>query len=248
MQYQGSKKRLSKTLKPFIEQYIKSDSIYVEPFMGGCNMLTEIDAKIKYGYDYNEYVVEFFKALQNNSFYPPDFIDKETYDKIKKDKEYQDNNKPLTAWVALGCSFGAKWFGGYAKDVTKAGKSRQMIARNGLDKQIPKLKNIIFNYSSYDDIEIQENMVVYCDPPYADTLKYKDDFDSEKFWDWVLEKSEICPILISEYKKHSNEKYSDIIPIFTKDVNCAMDECSNRTEKLFIHKKWVKNDSNSKQY
>jgi DNA adenine methylase len=221
----GSKRRLVKYLKPIIQEYITEDSIYIEPFVGGANIITEIECNNKIGYDINEYMIEFFNALKNKSFYPPDHITKDEYEYVRLNN---DVNKPLTAWVGVGCSFGAKWFGSYAKDLDKQNKSRQLMARNGLNKQIPKLTNIDFFHKSYENIEIQENMVIYCDPPYVNTIKYKDDFNHERFWDWVRKHSEKCTILISEY-----EAPDDFEIIWQKEVFMQMNKDQKRIEKLF---------------
>ena len=226
MQYAGSKRRLVKFLKPIIESYLDENKVYIEPFVGGANLITEIEHNTKIGYDVNEYMIEFFNSVKNKTFYPPDFVSREEYEFTRKN---QDLNKPLTAWTAVACSFGAKWFGGYAKDETKQGKSRQMTARNGFDKQIPKLADITFLCSSYEDIEVNENSVIYCDPPYKSTVKYQDIFDHDKFWDWVREKSKICTVLVSEYNAPD-----DFEIIWEKDVSIQMGKKNQkRTEKLF---------------
>ena len=42
--------------------------------------------------------------------------------------------------------------------------------------------------------------MIYCDIPYKDTTKYKDDFDHEKFYEWCREmKKQGHTIFISEY-------------------------------------------------
>lgn len=53
-----------------------------------------------------------FKALQNG-YELPNKITKEQYNYIKNHK---DENPALTGFVGFGCSFGGKFFGGYARD------------------------------------------------------------------------------------------------------------------------------------
>ena len=55
MVYMGSKNRISKYLKPIIESYITPNAAaYVEPFVGGCNMIDKIECICpKRGYDIN---------------------------------------------------------------------------------------------------------------------------------------------------------------------------------------------------
>lgn len=53
---------------------------------------------------------------------------------------------------------------------------------------------------NYDEVEIPEGAVVYCDPPYANTASYDEgSFDSAKFWDFVREKSKTNKVFVSEY-------------------------------------------------
>jgi site-specific DNA-adenine methylase len=53
---------------------------------------------------------------------------------------------------------------------------------------------------SYNEIEIPEDAIIYCDPPYKGTAEYKEgSFNHVEFWDWVREKSKTNKIYISEY-------------------------------------------------
>lgn len=66
--------------------------------------------------------------------------------------------------------------------------------------QVKNIKGIQFKNSSYDELEIPNNSIVYCDPPYDGTTQYKDSFDSSKFWQWCREKAKQGhQIFISEY-------------------------------------------------
>lgn len=58
---------------------------------------------------------------------------------------------------------------------------------------------VLKTYSkSYEQIPIRENSVIYCDIPYRNTAKYKDDgLDYERFYDWCFEQD--CPVFVSEY-------------------------------------------------
>ena len=52
----GSKARLAKDIAPIINQCIKDNNIneYIEPFVGGSNMIEHIKCNNKFGYDNNE--------------------------------------------------------------------------------------------------------------------------------------------------------------------------------------------------
>ena len=52
--------------------------------------------------------------------------------------------------------------------------------------------------TSYDAVELKNNDVVYCDPPYKNTQKYNSgSFDSDAFWAWCDKST--TPIFVSEY-------------------------------------------------
>lgn len=50
-------------------------------------------------------------------------------------------------------------------------------------QQLETLKDVDFRCCSYDDLQIPEKSVIYCDPPYKDTKRYDTiDFDYDKFY------------------------------------------------------------------
>ena len=66
MVYQGSKSRLAKDIAPIINKLIKDNDIkkYVEPFVGGANMIQHIECDICIGNDINKYLIAMFHRLQ----------------------------------------------------------------------------------------------------------------------------------------------------------------------------------------
>ena len=51
---------------------------------------------------------------------------------------------------------------------------------------------------SYDDIYIEKNSVIYCDPPYNNTAQYvTGDFDTNAFFEWCRKQKEL--VIVSEY-------------------------------------------------
>ena len=52
---------------------------------------------------------------------------------------------------------------------------------------------------SYDDIHIEDNSIIYCDPPYSNTAQYvTGDFDSNAFFEWCRKQKEL--VVVSEYE------------------------------------------------
>lgn len=138
--------------------------------------------------------------------------------------------------VGYNLSFGGKWFGGWChntneKDYVKAGYEHAV-------RQSEKIKHINFINCGYDELEIPNNSIIYCDIPYRDTLSYKDakDFDYDKFYQWcVNKKRKGHTVYISEYNMPE-----DIFKcIWSKEVKMKMDVKSNiatRQERLFTVK------------
>jgi DNA adenine methylase len=94
------------------------------------------------------------------------------------------------------------------------------------------LRDIEFIHCDYSELVIPEKSIIYCDPPYLDTKKYKDDFDHDKFWEWCRQKAKGGhKVYISEYQAPD-----DFICIKEVVKKSTMDHSSTlkTTEKLFI--------------
>lgn len=72
MKYVGSKARISKYIIPILQDMIDKNGIetYVEPFVGGGNLIEKISCKNRIGYDNNYYLIEFWKAIRFYSHAP----------------------------------------------------------------------------------------------------------------------------------------------------------------------------------
>jgi len=225
----GSKRRLAPELMKIVLKNRKENQYYVEPFMGGCNMLSEVTGN-RIGNDYNEYIAEMWNALVNKNWIPPHSISEIEYNDIKKNK----NNYPkeLVGFTGVAVTFGSKWFGTYARN--KRGTNYAMEGRENLLKQIEKLKGVIFKSVSYNELIIPPNSIIYNDPPYFGVAGYKDKFDHNKFWQWCREKSlEGHEVYTSEYNAPD-----DFECIWSHNLKTNMDaKCEVISiEKLFKYK------------
>ena len=202
MRYVGSKNKLSKDLAPIIQGYINKDTKgYLEPFVGGANMIDKIQCSNKIGCDIHRQLIALLQYAQEYGDLLPERILEDTYNEVKNNKEkYEDWYLGLVGFCS---SFGAKYFGGYARDGKgdNSGKWSAGAIKN-LKKQIPNLKNIKFQCCSFLDLPKDKirGYVIYCDIPYKGTTKYKtEEFPYEKFYEWAKEMSIHNTILISEY-------------------------------------------------
>ena len=238
MKYVGSKNRFSKELAPIIQGYITENTIgYLEPFVGGANMIDKIQCNNKIGCDIHEELIELLKYAQNNYVNLPDTITEEEYYKVKNNKS--NYPKWYVGLVGFCATFGSKYFGGYARAYKNDGVTLRDMpneAIRNLKKQSPNLKNIKFYNCNFLDLPKDKikGYVIYCDPPYRNTTKYKtDDFPYEKFYDWCRELSKDNIVLISEY-----DMPKDFKCIWVKETKIGLDsnriKLDSRTEKLFI--------------
>lgn len=232
----GSKNRISKQIVPIIQSYIKDDcNGYFEPFVGGGNIIDKIVCDNKIGNDIDKYVIAVLKGLQDG-IEPPKEVSRELYLDVKNNPDkYSDF---ITGYIGYELSFGAKWFGGYAKrdDAKHRG---DLYSYKSCMKQAPNLKGVQFKCTSFLDYSDLHRYVIYCDPPYKDTTKYKtQEFPYEQFYDWCRKMAQDNIVLISEYQMPD-----DFECIWKKQVKITFDSnrVSNnkkdlRVEKLFICK------------
>lgn len=101
---------------------------------------------------------------------------------------------------------------------------------NNILKQSTKISDVVFKCCSYEALDIPANSVIYCDPPYKDTTKYKDSFDSDAFWQWCRDKAKEGHIVyVSEYNAPEDFKC-----IWEKQINSNLGGKSKTAkEKLF---------------
>lgn len=229
---------MAKDLSPIIQSYITNETKgYLEPFVGGANMIDKIECKNKIGTDIHNYLVAVLTKL-SDGWMPPEDISEELYKDIQKNKEnYPDY---LVGYVGFQLSYGGKWFGGYRRD--KVGKRNYSLeAYNNTIKQMPNLKGIKFKCADFRNLPLDKikEYVIYCDIPYRDTTKYStDSFPYEEFYDWVKAASMSNTVLISEYSMPD-----EFTCIWSKETKTLLDSNKDksdskniRVEKLFTYK------------
>ena len=211
IKYMGSKSRIAKYIVPIIQKYIDENksAFYLEPFVGGANVIDKIKCPNKFGSDKNKYLIALLKHVQSGGqLY--DSVSKDLYDKARTafnngdTSEFEDWEVGNIGFIA---SFNGRWFdGGYAKsgyEKTKNGlrfRDYYREAKDNLMNQAPNLKGIEFRDCDYKRIIDPRGCVLYCDPPYANTKQYKNaaNFDYDEFWQTMRDWSKNNIVIISE--------------------------------------------------
>jgi DNA adenine methylase len=219
MKYMGSKSRIAKNILPIILKNRKDNQYYIEPFVGGCNMIDKV-SNPRMASDNNKYLIAMWKGLQDNLIRPRE-ITKDYYSLVRtsynnKDNQYSDF---IIGWVGFSASFNGRFFdGGYSGKTKDRDYIKEQI--KNIENQIPYIQGIEFYSGDYKTINYPPNSIIYCDPPYQNTKQYSTskNFNYEEFWEWCrLMKLQGHQIFISEYQAPC-----DFICVWEKEVTNSM--------------------------
>lgn len=219
MHYLGSKARHADDIIAITCANRRADQWYVEPFVGGGNMINKVPQGAgRIANDKNYGMVALLDQLGNHGWVPPEAMNESQWRKIMKQKcEALDQpGRALFAFAATGPTFGSMWCGQWAKDYEGKEGTRYRQARDAALRDAPGLAGIKFFDGEYLALEphIPQGSLIYCDPPYANTTEYsgakrKIEVDSaktnlwkpSKFWQWCdhLIDDLGCSVFVSEY-------------------------------------------------
>ena len=239
----GSKNRIAKYIVPIIQSYIDQNIIttYIEPFVGGANVIDKIHCETKIGSDDNKYLIALLKRVQSGLPLLDD-VDRALYSKVRS--EYKDGK--FEDWyvgnVGFLASYNGRWFdGGYAEagyEKTKNGlryRDYYQEAKRNILKQGDDIKDITFTVKDYREYSNVSGAVIYCDPPYANTKKFANaiNFNYEEFWETVRKWSKNNIVLVSELSAPK-----DFSSLWEQSVSRSIKatDKSKAVEKLFIYK------------
>lgn len=235
MRYQGGKSRIAKPIASAIElrqQSRESNNTLVSLFCGSCS----IESKLAPNFDRvicndkHKYLIEMFKALQNG-YELPEYISEEQYKYIR---EHKDEDMALTGFVGFGCSFGGRFFEGYARN--KENTNYALQSKKSVLKDMQTLWNAEFTCLDYRDVIIPKDSVVYTDPPYNNTKPInRESFNTQEFWEYMRKISKDNMVFISELNAPDDFKCIWERP-FTRTLDRNKNNQFKVVEKLFIHK------------
>lgn len=217
MKYYGDKISISADIVSIINSYIisKNIEVYVEPFVGGANIIDKVICNKKIGNDIDKYIISLLQHMQNDGELPNE-LDAVTYNDCLahyKNKDSKYNDWYLAAVGILG-SNNNKLFnkGKFSKSYNDN--------KDYLIEQSKYLKDITFTCSDYRKLDI-ENSLIYIDAPRKSNSKTK--FKIDELWEKAREWSKNNIVLVSEITTPD-----DFVEVWREnnDKSC---------EKLFIH-------------
>ena len=228
MRYLGGKQRIGRQLADVINTIgtVSGAETYCEPFCGMCGVGRAVTIPRRVFSDASEDLILLLLALRDG-WEPPTTLTRDEYKALRHSEP-----SALRGFAGFGCSFGGKWFGGYASDrqgTNYALNGSRSGVKLGLD-----LRGSTITRHSYLDAPKAD--ITYCDPPYAGTTSYGavGPWDVDAFWEWVRHRGGL--IFVSEYK---GPDWAEVI--WSKTVKCTISKSAksgsahnDRVEKLFF--------------
>ena len=209
MVYMGSKKKYADHLVPIIQHAIDESGTdtYIEPFVGGANIIDKIQCEHRYGYDRSDTLIALLQQAAEDFSKIPDDGSREMWDEGKAYvKDGIRSEKMSLADIGAIEFFASFSNGGFPRGYAKNSDTRNYYkeAYRNMREQAPRLKGIVFKAQNYWDLDPEKTSgaVIYCDPPYAGTKIYgyanQPRMDYNHYWNWVRELSKNNIVLCSE--------------------------------------------------
>ena len=238
MRYLGGKSRLAKPISDAILAHTSERGHYLEPFIGGGSVFAEMVQHFDSATaaDAQEDLALLWRGLIFGTFTPPTTLTESEW-RCLRDAE----PSALRGFAGYGCSFGGRFFEGYARNkagTNYAAQTARSLARDLKRIDTSKVRQVW--HSDYRDFSPRAGTVVYCDPPYANTKHYAskrsglEAFDHAEFWrtmdSWIEAGAEV---FVSEFTAPDHW-----VPIWEKDRSTGLGTQSGakyrkETDRLF---------------
>lgn len=253
MKYLGNKQRIVAEILPVMMPHMRGRNAFVDAFCGSCSVIENVppsDSYVRIANDKQKYLISMWKSLVNGKKFP-ETITRDYYTKVRE--RYRSNERGDTTsspndgyqdddigWTGFMGSYNGRFYdGGYSGHSVPTGtngKTRDYIGENirNTMKQIPRLKDVIFQSGDYTQIKMPPRSLIYCDIPYRDTKQYettKGGFDYDRFYDWCRAMTRAGhKVFVSEYWMPEDFKC-----VWSKEITNSMHPTKTKraVEKLF---------------
>ncbi len=121
MKYMGSKRRIAKHILPIMLKHRSESMTWVEPFVGGANMIDKVDGK-RLGADLSHYLINALISIRDCISDLPKTNMEFTEDDYK-DLRKNDNYR-YKGYAGFAFSYSGKWIGGWARGNKERGTER----------------------------------------------------------------------------------------------------------------------------
>jgi DNA adenine methylase len=231
MRYLGGKSKIGKRIAEVILRSTPRRDLYVEPFFGGGGSFPHLGPSFTECIvsDIHEDLVLMWQAIQSG-WVPPSNVTEDEYRSLRSAEP-----SALRGFVGFGCSFGGKWFGGYARCgdrnfAAESARNASNVARNLDTAKILR--------TSFFDLDIPAVAVVYLDPPYASTTGYANELDHARFWDHAKSIANAgAHVFVSEY--YAPNDWICVAKFNHRKSVASAGARSVSTERLFVHSSQV---------
>lgn len=224
MKYKGSKARFAATITEILRHERKKGQWFVDLFCGACSIVELMQHK-RIANDLSTSIYGLMTAIQIG-WEPPEIV---TFQEYIKAKEFPTPDY-LKGFIGFGCTWGGKYFDGFARDPAGL-RNYADESRRSLLLQKDKLQRVVFTNLDYRAVFLPPQSLIYCDPPYMDTSDYGGNFDHNVFWKWCGKKvDEGHTVFVSEYQAPANW-----------DCVWSTDTVNNLNNETVIEKLWRRN-------
>lgn len=204
MRYLGGKSKIAQRIAAVILSAVQERGTYIEPFIGGgavFEVLAPRFVRTRAG-DIHPDLMMMWQAVARG-WMPPSVVTEDQYRWLKS-----QSPSALRGFAGFCCSFGAIWFGSYARpSASEADRNIADEASRSVVRMRPLLERADLRHCSYEAWDVRAGDVVYCDKPYEGTTPYDgtDPFDHPRFWrvadNWIEAGAHV---FVSEYSAPSH--------------------------------------------
>lgn len=161
MRYVGGKARQAASVVEAVLARRGDRQRYVEPFIGGCSVFAALAPHFTtvVGGDVVPDLIMFWTAVRDG-WLPPATLSAQEYERLLSERP-----SSLRAWAGFAASYNGRWWGGYGPRAP--GRDYLAESLRTTVKKAAGLRGASFVCCDYRDHVVDNDTVVYADPPYA---------------------------------------------------------------------------------